>query len=116
MPLKCFLLDLKDDPDLIAAYRDWHKPGGPPKSVTQSIRAHGVREMLIFLSGNRVCMLIDADASFDAEAKRASEAANPEAIAWEERMSAYQLALPWAKPGEKWVEADPIYALSEQPS
>lgn len=114
MALKCFLLDLKDDPALIAAYREWHRPGGPPRSVTETIRAHGVKDMLIFLSGNRLCMLIDADASFDAEAKRASEAANVEAIAWEERMATFQQPLPWAKPGEKWVEAEPIYSLSEQ--
>jgi L-rhamnose mutarotase len=115
MPLKCFMLDLKDDPELIARYRDWHRPGGPPTAVTRSIRARGVREMQIFLLGNRLCMVVDADADFGGAAKRASEAANAEVIGWEARMSAFQQELPWAKAGEKWVECEEIYALSAQP-
>jgi L-rhamnose mutarotase len=115
MALKCFVLDLKDDPALIAEYRHWHRPGGPPQAVTDSIRAQGVREMLIFLSGNRLCMVVDADESFGGAAKAASEAANEDVIAWERRMSAFQRPPPHAKPGEKWVECEQIYALSEQP-
>jgi L-rhamnose mutarotase len=115
MPLKCFMLDLKDDPELIARYRDWHRPGGPPTAVTRSIRARGVREMQIFLLGNRLCMVADADADFGGAAKRASEAADADVIAWEARMSAFQQELPWAKAGEKWVECEEIYALSAQP-
>jgi L-rhamnose mutarotase len=115
VPLKCFLLDLKDDPALIEAYCDWHKPGGPPKAVIDSIRQSGVQEMQIFRTGNRLCMVVEADASFDAESKRASEAANPEAVGWEQKMDVYQLPLRWAKPGEKWVEAEQIFALTAQP-
>jgi L-rhamnose mutarotase len=115
MPLKCFMLDLKDDPELIAEYVHWHRPGGPPTAVTESIRAQGVEEMLIFLSGNRLCMVVDADENFGAASKRAGEAINADVIGWEERMSEFQQTLPWAKPGEKWVECAPIYALSEQP-
>ena len=48
-------------------------------------------------------------------AKRASEAANPESIAWEEKMDVYQQPLPWANPGEKWVEAELIFDLAAQP-
>lgn len=113
--LKCFMLDLKDDQELIARYRDWHGPGGPPEAVTRSIRAQGVREMLIFLTGNRLSMVVDADAGFGGAAKRASEAANADVMDWENQMSAMQQPLPWAKPGEKWVECEMIYALSAQP-
>lgn len=116
MSLKCFMLDLRNDPALIAAYQSWHRPGGPPQAVTKSIRAQGVREMLIFLSGNRLCMLVDADSDFGGAAKRASEAANADVIAWEQQMSTFQQPLPWAGPGEKWVECSLIYALSEQPA
>jgi L-rhamnose mutarotase len=116
MPLKCFMLDLKDDPDLIAAYRDWHRPGGPPAAVIAAIRAAGAQEMLIFQTGNRLCMVVDADESFGGAEKRASEQANADVIAWEARMDPFQRPLPWAKAGEKWVECEMIFALSAQPS
>jgi L-rhamnose mutarotase len=115
LALKCFMLDLKDDPALIDAYRERHRPGGPPQPVTASIRAQGVTEMLIFLTGNRLCMVVDAGPDFGGAAKRASETANADVVAWEQQMSAFQQPLPWAKQGEKWVECDLIYALSAQP-
>lgn len=115
MALKCFILDLKQDPELIAEYRDWHRPGGPPQAVTDRIRASGVREMLIFLSGNRLCMVVDADSSFDSARKSESEKDDPASADWEARMSAYQQEIPWARQGEKWVECDLIYVLSQQP-
>jgi L-rhamnose mutarotase len=114
MPTKCFLLDLKDDPALIADYREWHKPGRPPRAVIDALRAGGVKEMAIYLLGNRLCMVLEADDTFHEEAKRATEQANEESAAWEVRMSEYQKPLPWAKPGEKWLEATKIFALSEQ--
>ena len=116
MPTKCFLLDLKDDPALIAAYREWHRPGGPPRAVIDALRAGGVTEMTIYLLGNRLCMVMEADETFDEEAKRATERASPESAAWELQMSEYQKPLPWAKPGEKWLEATSIFVLSEQPT
>ncbi|MES1197111.1 MAG: L-rhamnose mutarotase [Pseudomonadota bacterium] len=113
MALKCYMLDLKDDPELIARYRDWHAPGGPPPSVIASIRQAGIMEMRIFLTGNRLCMIAETTADFDAEARRHSDAGNAEVIEWEARMDAFQQRLPWAKPGEKWVEAEPIFLLSD---
>lgn len=72
------MLDLKDDPALIARYRAWHAPGQPPAAVTQAIREAGILEMQIFLSGNRLCMVMDVDeALFDVEARRAADAADP---------------------------------------
>jgi L-rhamnose mutarotase len=115
MPTKCFLLDLKNDPELIVAYREWHKPGKPPRAVMDALRAGGVREMSIYLLGTRLCMIMEADDDFDEEAKRATEHANKESAAWEVKMSRYQQPLPWAKPGEKWLEAEKIFDLGEQP-
>ena len=115
MALKCFLLDLKDDPALIAEYREWHRPGGPPKAVLDALRAQGVNEMRIFLTGDRLCLVIEADEGFDADAKRAAESASPETVAWETKMWAYQRALPWAETGQKWVEAEEVFKLSEHP-
>ena len=48
--------------------------------------------------------------AFSFEAKGAADAANPKVQEWERLMWTYQRALPWAKPGEKWVLMDRIYA------
>lgn len=113
--LLCFALDLKDDAELIARYRAWHAPGGPPAAVIQSIRNAGIEEMQIFLAGNRLFMLMEVEAHFSLAAKAASDAADPTVQAWERQMEEFQQFLPFAKPGEKWVAMESIFALSDQP-
>jgi L-rhamnose mutarotase len=111
----CMILDLKDDPELIGRYRRWHAPGGPPAAVITAIRAAGLREMEIFLSGNRLVMVIEAPDGFSTEARAAADAGDPIVQAWERLMSEFQQPVPWALPGEKWTPAERIFALSEQP-
>jgi L-rhamnose mutarotase len=110
---RCFALDLKDDPALIARYREWHAPGGVPAPVTRSIRAAGIESLEIWLTGNRLFMIMETGPAFSPEAKAAADAADPDVQAWEELMWAFQQALPWAAPGEKWIAAERIYDLSD---
>lgn len=110
----CLILDLKNDPELIAAYIDWHRPGAPPRAVTRSIRDAGIEEMEIFISGNRLVMIMDVLPHFDPAAKIAKDASDADVRAWEELMAAYQQPVPWAGP-RKWAPAQSIYRLSDQP-
>ena len=108
------LLDLRDDAALIAEYRRWHAPGGPPAVVIEAIRASGVEAMEIHLSGDRLVMVIEARDDFDFAAKGAADAADPQIQAWETLMSRFQKPVPWAGEGEKWVRAERIFSLAEQ--
>jgi L-rhamnose mutarotase len=103
---RVLLLDLKNDPDAIAAYRRWHRPGGPPAVVTQSIRDSGVESMEIWNVGDRLVMTMEVGEDFG-EIR--------EVRAWEELMDQFQQRLPFAPDGVKWLEAERIYSLDEQP-
>jgi len=107
-------LDLHDDPELIEQYRDWHRPGGPPPAIMESLRVGGITEMQIFLTGNRLVMILEAGDEFSFETLAQRNAANTEVQAWETLMWKFQQALPWAKHGEKWLVMERIFALSEQ--
>ena len=111
----CFAVDLKDDPTLIEEYRRYHAPGGPPSAVTRSLRASGIEVLEIYLCGNRLFMLLEASPGFSMESKARADAIDPDVQAWEQLMWRFQQALPWSEPGQKWVPAQKIYDLAEQP-
>ena len=114
MTRRVLILDLKDDPALIAAYEAHHAPGAVPEAIIHSIRDAGIEAMDIYRSGNRLVMVMETSEHFDSAAKAAADASDPAVIAWEEAMDRYQQRLPWAPPGAKWIEATRIFALSEQ--
>lgn len=105
---RCFALDLADDPEAIAAYRAWHAPGGPPEGVLHRLRERGVEALEIWLTGNRLLMVMEVSDAFAAASSDDSD--HPEDREWEARMDAFQRPLPWAD-GAKWVAMERIFAL-----
>jgi L-rhamnose mutarotase len=100
-------LDLADDPALIAEYERQHARVWP--AIEQSLRASGIERLEIYRTGNRLFMVLEVSPAFSFDAKAAADAANPTVQEWERLMWTYQRALPWAKPGDKWVLMDRIY-------
>ncbi len=105
----CLALDLVDEPDLIAEYEQRHQKVWP--EIIKSIRDSGIEVLDIYRTGNRMFMIIEASDSFSFEKKAAMDAANSKVQAWEELMWSFQQALPWAKPGEKWILMNKIFEL-----
>ncbi len=103
------VLDLKDDPQLIKEYEDYHKEIWP--EIKKSIKDSGISNMEIYRFSNRLFMVIDAEDHFSFERKAALDAGNAKVQEWEELMWKYQKALPGAKPGEKWLPAEKIFSL-----
>ena len=112
MPRVCMMLDLKDDPELIAEYRRYHERVWP--EVVQSLKDSGIREMEIFLGGNRLFMVLDTVDGFSFAEKLKLDATNPTVQEWEKLMWKFQQPLPQAKPGEKWMLMDRVFSLKEQ--
>lgn len=105
----CFTLDLIDDDELIAAYKQYHKAIWP--EIVESIKSSGINDMEIYLSGTRLFMIMETDDTFSFENKAKADLENPKVQEWETLMWNYQKALPNAKPGEKWRLMDQIFKL-----
>jgi L-rhamnose mutarotase len=103
------MVDLKDDPTLIAEYEEYHVKLWP--EIEESIKGSGIENMEIYRVENRLCMIMEVNESFSFEAKAAADNANPKVQEWEELMWNYQQALPTAKPGEKRVLSKKIFQL-----
>ena len=94
----CLALDLKDDEDLIAEYEDQHKKVWP--EILHSIKQSGIEHMEIYRAGSRLFMIMEVSESFSFEAKAIADAADEKV---------HQQALPFAKPGEKWLLMERIF-------
>jgi len=111
MPRVCMMLDLKNDPQLIEEYKEWHRRVWP--EVVQSLKDAGILEMEIFLGANRLFMVLDTVEGFSFEAKLKMDAANPKVQEWEQMMWKFQQPLAGSKPGEKWQPTDCVFKLSD---
>ena len=103
--------DLKDDADLIAEYEKYHKEVWP--EVLKSIKDAGISHMEIYRCGNRLFMIMETTADYNAERKKQMDLNNPKVQEWENLMWKYQQALPFANPGEKWIEMKQIFKLAD---
>ncbi len=101
--------DLKNDPQLITEYKAWHQNVWP--EIIKSIKDAGIEVLDIYCIENRLFMIIEANADFSFEKKSAMDAGNAKVQEWEELMWKFQQALPWAKPGEKWMLMEKIFDL-----
>ena len=112
MQRHCLTLDLKNDPDLIAAYKAHHQKVWP--EIIDSIKGSGITNMEIYLLGNRLMMVIEANDDFSFEKKTEMDADNERVQEWEKLMWQYQQALPMAQPGEKWMLMEKIFELKTE--
>jgi L-rhamnose mutarotase len=102
-------LDLKEDPQLMAEYKAHHQNVWP--EILKSIKDSGIMVLDIYCVGNRMFMIIEANEDFSFEKKSEMDANNPKVQEWEELMWKFQQALPWARPGEKWMLMEKIFEL-----
>lgn len=102
-------LDLKDDPTLIKEYDEYHKNVWP--EIIASIKDSGIVNMEIYRAGNRLFMIMETEDDFSLDHKTLVDQYNPKVQEWENLMWKYQMAIPYAKQGEKWMLMTKIFQL-----
>ena len=108
----CLALDLKDDEQLIKQYEEHHKKVN--NHIIKSITDAGIVALNIYRTGNRLMMVMETNDNFSFAQKADMDAANEHVQRWEALMWQFQQALPWAKPGEKWMLMDTIFSLPQE--
>ncbi|MCI0584883.1 MAG: L-rhamnose mutarotase, partial [Chloroflexi bacterium] len=106
-------LDLRDDPQLIAEYRDWHARVWP--EVIDALRGIGIAQMRIFLAGNRLFMYAEAPDDFDPAAAYQRYASTPRAREWDRMMRRYQAPIPGAPEDAWWTPMEMVFDLADAP-
>jgi L-rhamnose mutarotase len=102
---------LKDDPQIIARYEDYHAHAWP--ETLASLRAGGVERMYIYRFGRQLFMYMETGDSYDlhAAAPPAPAAMDPRAREWEALMTSFQEPVPGAPAGATWVEMKEVFAM-----
>ena len=109
MPRYCLALDLKNDPQLIQEYEEYHQAVWP--EIIASIKDSGINNMEIYRFQNRLFMIMETTDNFSFEKKQEMDHENSRVQDWEKLMWKYQQALPNSKEGEKWKLMDKIFQL-----
>ena len=102
-------LDLKNDPQLIEEYRQYHQKVWP--EIIKSIEEAGIQDLEIYLTGNRLFMIMETDNEFSLAKKSQMDDKNSKVQEWEALMWRYQQALPLSQANEKWRVMDLIFSL-----
>lgn len=108
----CFCLDLKNNPDLIAEYEQYHRNVWP--EVLHSLRHAGIHSAQIYRWTYRLFMILETEPDFSFEEKNRIDQENQKVKEWEELMWNYQQSLPGVVDGSKWQQMKEIFSLEKQ--
>ena len=101
-------INLKDDPEIIEKYKEYHSNVWP--EVLESLHTIGITKMNIYLLGRRMFMAMETVDEFDVETDfpRYLEQ-HPRCREWDELMRTYQEPVPEKKPEEWWALMECVF-------
>jgi L-rhamnose mutarotase len=103
------MVDLKDDPVVIEAYKAHHGRVWP--EVLRSLQRAGIAGMEIHLLGLRLVMVVDLNGADFQTCFAAHIASHPRVAEWEALMKSMQEPSPGGGPGEWWAMMQPVFRL-----
>ena len=111
MKIHGLTVNLKDDPEVIEKYKEYHRKPWP--EVMESLRASGVLDMKIFLLGRRMFMYLVTTDEFGSETEAAAGGdPHPQVDKWNELMNSFQEAVP-ESPGTLWAPMEQVFDLDQ---
>jgi L-rhamnose mutarotase len=111
MPTFAMVLDLIDDPEVIAAYEAHHRAVWP--EVLAALRRTGLEDMRIFRSGHHLFMVMTGPEGFDPATAFRDYADTPAVQRWDELMRGFQRKVPHAGPGDWWTPIPCVFDLAQ---
>jgi L-rhamnose mutarotase len=107
----CMTLELKDDPELIKEYEEWHLAENIWKEVPEGIRKVGILDSEIYRNGTTLFMILTVPADFDFEVQMQELANLPRQADWEDFMTKYQQSKPGDSSADKWKKMKRVFKL-----
>ena len=103
-------VNLVDEEKAIRQYEHYHAHPWP--EVVASLKQVGIIDMKIYRLGRRLFMFVKAEDGFDPQVDFARYLTLDERCQqWEDLMGTFQVPLPEAEPGEKWVAMKKVFQL-----
>lgn len=109
----CQTLDLRSNPQLIAAYRRRHSQAQVWQEILDGIRQVGILEMEIYILGTRLFMIVETPLDFCWTTAMARLATLPRQQEWEDSMAEFQLTDPALTSAGKWKLMERMFHLYE---
>ena len=110
----CKTLKLRDDSELIKAYKKAHSIGQAWPEITQGMKEVGILDMEIYIHGNQLFMIMDAVADFDHDKAMTELSTKPRQSEWEAHMSQFQQTSAEASADEKWQLMERIFEMDQK--
>lgn len=112
-PIKryCQTLSLRDNPELIAAYKKAHSKEEAWPEIRAGIREVGILEMEIYIIGSKLFMIVETPLDFDWNTAMEKLAKLPRQAEWEDYVAKFQQCAEGATSDEKWQMMERMFYL-----
>lgn len=100
-------IDLKDDPENIKKYLEYHKNVWP--EVRRAVKNVGMKNVRIFRLGTRMVQIFEAPDDFNPVTDVLKYAEDPIVKKWDDMMNEFQSPLANRQAGEWWAQMELVY-------
>ena len=110
---KVFVVNIIDGDKPLQEYLQYHKNVWP--EVEAGFKKAGYKKIALYAYDHTIDMSLVVPAGADlAEMGKTAESFSPRCAEWNKLMAGYQKGVQGTKPGQTWVEVQPIYQFKNQ--